>query len=241
MKPMIAITMSREKKTPGYFIQQYCGYLTSVELAGGIPILLPLQDDETALQEFLERTDVNGIVFAGGEDLHPLSYCEDPGVHVHYVDPLRDKTEFTLFRIAQKKKIPMLGICRGLQLLNVAFGGTLYQHLDTDLPESVGHHPMQFEQSSLVHEVRIDSDGLLASVFPEKKTLVNSVHHQGIKKLAPDLLPVAWANDGLIESIQYKNIAEHFILGVQWHPESLSQQYPESLTLFQMLIEQAKK
>ncbi|MDR1835442.1 MAG: gamma-glutamyl-gamma-aminobutyrate hydrolase family protein [Fusobacteriaceae bacterium] len=241
MKPVIGITMSREKKDPGYFIKQHYGYIASVELAGGIPVLIPLSDNAAWLREFVEAVHMKGLILAGGEDVHPLRYGEDPGLNVHYVDPLRDSTEFIMFEIAREKKLPVMGICRGLQLINIALGGTLYQHLDTDLKGSIGHHPQQFERHGFVHEVRIEPGNLLSPIFPGGKTRVNSVHHQGIKDLAADLRPTVRSSDGLIEGVEYKDPGDHFLFAVQWHPEATSHMYRESLALFQLLLEQAQK
>ncbi|MDR1832842.1 MAG: gamma-glutamyl-gamma-aminobutyrate hydrolase family protein [Fusobacteriaceae bacterium] len=243
MKPVIGITMSREKKDPGYFIKQHYGYISSVERAGGLPVLIPLSGDIDYLREFMTAVNMKGLIIAGGEDVHPFAYGEDTSVNVHYTDPLRDETEFAVLAIARERKMPVFGICRGLQLINVAYGGTLYQHIDAELPGALGHHPAQYERHGLAHKILIEKDSFLYPIFAgedgEKAEIaVNSVHHQGVKDFASDVLrAVARSRDGLIEAFEHKDMDGHFLFAVQWHPEGLSHLDPKQLEIFKRFIE----
>jgi putative glutamine amidotransferase len=239
MKPVIGLTTWGHQIANGDQASIHYDYVNSVKRAGGIPVPIPYVDDEEFLSEYITSTNMSGIIFTGGADIFPPLYGEDTGLYVNAVDTLRDSSEMKLFKIAIKNKIPIFGICRGLQFFNIALGGTLYQHIDAQVKDAIGHHPIGLPRDVLSHEIIIEKSGILYPNFNNTKTNVNSFHHQGIKKLAPDLVAIARSNDGLIEAIQGKDMDNNFILGVQWHPENLSLKYKEFLELFKLLIEKA--
>jgi len=191
-------------------------------------------DDQT-LQELLSTID--GILLAGGHDVDPNTYGEEKNEHTCNVDQDRDRVEITLARLAQEKNIPILGICRGLQVMNITLGGSLYQHLTTDLSGSLTHdmHDGQ-KRNFLAHEVEIKSGSLLAQIYGGGKAMTNSLHHQGIKRLSNKLTASGATSDGLIEAVELRG--HPFYIGVQWHPEELLDE--PSTRLFQAFIAAAK-
>ena len=184
------------------------------------------------------------VIFAlvSGVDLHPSTYQEKPSPLCGRTDPDRDEIELTLTRWAMEDKKPLLAVCRGVQVVNVAAGGTVHQDLAADLPGSIKHDyfPGQgpYTRDLLVHDVRILEDTRLGRLLETSSIRVNSMHHQGIKRLAENLRPNAFAPDGLIEGLESPN--GHFLLGVQWHPESLVERDPAMRRLFAAFVEEAR-
>ncbi|MDD2955431.1 MAG: gamma-glutamyl-gamma-aminobutyrate hydrolase family protein [Oscillospiraceae bacterium] len=247
MKPLIGITTNYSlDDQPGIYsglgekFQQWNllanDYVRSVELAGGIPVILPLCRESSVALALLERVD--GVIFSGGNDLNPLCYGEANGGKVGAIQPTRDRQELALLRAALETEIPVLGICRGLQLFNVALGGTLYQDMPSQgLPaHTISAVPMQ-ETS---HMVRLQ--GAIAQIMGTDRTDVNSFHHQCLKKVAEPWLPLAWDEncEQVVEAIVHKT-RKAFTLAVQWHPETLADRYPRHLAIFQALVAAAER
>jgi gamma-glutamyl-gamma-aminobutyrate hydrolase PuuD len=191
-------------------------YVDQVRRAGGAPVLLP---PVPGVAELAGRLD--GLILTGGGDLDPASYHESPGPHTARVDPARDRAEFELLAAALAAGIPVLGICRGLQLLNVARGGTLRQHL----PAGAGHTPPPGTFGS--HRVRLAPGSRVAEIYGDHDAApeidVPTAHHQAIGRLGDGLAPAAWAADGVIEAVELaqETSGQHpFVLAVQWHPEA---------------------
>lgn len=205
----------------------YNEYCQSVQLAGGIPIILPPLSGQAAIELQLNLIDV--LLLSGGSDISPSAYGEDPSPLLGKTNTERDSYELTLVKMAHAKKIPIFGICRGLQLINVAFGGTLYQDLSLRQGSWTGHK-QQIRADEPVHNITIAESSLLCSIIGQKNLESNSFHHQGVKQLAPGFTANAWAEDGLIEGIEMCGTAP--ILGVQWHPEMLALQMPSMLKIF---------
>ena len=186
--------------------------------SNAMPILIPdLEDPE--FSQFLDQCD--GFVLQGGSDLSPKSYGEEGIENNRWSgDPYRDQYEFRICKYAFEKKKPLFGICRGHQVINVFFGGTLFQDIESQNASSKPHRCAS-QYDSLGHGVRVESGGWLEGVYPVDQVLaVNSVHHQAIKDLGKDLrTEAASADDGIIEAISYSLDDHPFILGVQWHPE----------------------
>lgn len=223
--------MGRERAAVGH------DYIRAVQQAGGVPIILPVINHSSLIHQQVEMID--GLLLSGGYDVNPLQYGEEPKKGLEAICPERDAYEMELVQLASHLKKPILGICRGLQLLNVALGGTLYQDIAMSLPNTL-QHQSRVKPDEATHSVSIMPGTLLQQIMNETTLLTNSFHHQAIKDLAPYLIVNAQAKDGIIEGIEYAK-EEHFILGVQWHPELMFEKYPIMLKLFQALVEAAKE
>lgn len=240
MKPIIGITTFREQREKGEYNSINYGYAEAVLAAGGLPIFIPVMS-EVSTKELLACGGIDGIIISGGSDVAPRYYGEEPSTKIPGIDTKRDAAEFELLKEACERKIPVLGICRGHQLINVAFGGTLYQDIDSQMPSGMGHHPTHINRDELFHSVNIEKESILSKIFETEKIYVNSFHHQGIKKLGEGLKGIAFSSEGLVEAVETENMEENFVLGIQWHPENLVNRYPEFLGIFKLLVEYAKK
>lgn len=207
-------------------------YINSVEKAGGVPVVAPCIADEEAVLRMFEVAD--GILFTGGEDVHPRYYNENIEADNLGISDRRDSFELILARHALKSNKPILGICRGMQLLNVAAGGTLYQ----DLKTKIGHTVPNTPKERLLHDVKITENTRLHEIYKKDIKEVNSFHHQAVKDLADAYIPTAKAADGIIEGFEMKG--DRFLVGVQWHPEMLHERYPEELEIFKAFIKSIK-
>lgn len=217
-------------------------YIRTIAEAGGVPMMIPLvADDEPTTRAIYDAMD--GLLLPGGADLDPVSYGEERRPRCDRSDPPRDQLELTLVRWAVDDRKPLLGVCRGLQSLNVAAGGTLYQDIATEMPEAVKHdyfpgqgHP----RDHLAHEVRIsDAPSRLAGIVGARSLAVNSLHHQGIARLGDGLLVTAVAPDGLVEAVERPLDEDHFAVAVQWHPEALYAVDRSAHALFAAFIDAA--
>jgi putative glutamine amidotransferase len=242
-RPIIGVPTQTLEEIPGelprcwVMSQQYVRVLVQ---AGAVPWIIPLLAGDTAtLRAIYDRLD--GVFLPGGVDIHPSSYHEEPTALCGRTDPDRDETELTLTRWAMEDKKPLLAVCRGVQVVNVAAGGSVHQDLAAQVPDSIKHDYFpgqgQYSRDMLVHEVRIPADTRLGRLVGVPAIRVNSMHHQGIKRLAEGLRPNAFAPDGLIEGLESSN--GHFLLGVQWHPEALVERDPLMHRLFSAFVEAA--
>ena len=211
-------------------------YVNSILMNGGVPYLIPVTDDVEVLRQVVAQLD--GIVFTGGEDFAPAYFGEEEHEHLGEVNVNRDTYDLTLFKLASDRNIPTLGICRGLQLINVGMGGTLYQDLPSQKPSDINHR-QQEAGTVATHSVSVVEGSLMHQILGEKEIQVNTFHHQAIKKLAPGLKIVGWANDSVPEMIEaYPN---RQILGTQFHPEIFTANGDKLLgKLFQFLIGKAE-
>ena len=190
----------------------------SLHRAGAIPLGLPDLKDAAGAHAVLSRVD--GLVLAGGADLSPRSYGEEPLRPEWSGDAVRDAYELRLVEAARERGIPILGVCRGIQLLNVALGGRLWQDIATQREASLLHRDWH-EYDALGHELRVEPGSWVSRVYGGATSLeVNSVHHQGLRELAAPLRATAWAPDGMIEAVEMRE-GDEWIMGVQWHPEWL--------------------
>ena len=212
------------------------GYYQSILKAGGTPFIIPCYDDIDALVNTLEHLD--GIVLTGGADINPLYLGEEPIKELHGINPRRDRQELLLTKLAADRQIPILGICRGIQTMNAAFGGTLLQDIHVQMEGTRIKHDQNLERSYASHTVSIESNSLLHELFGADSIAVNSFHHQAVKEAAPGFRVCARATDGVIEAIEsteYKSM-----LGVQWHPECFILRGDECMMpLFRWLIREA--
>jgi putative glutamine amidotransferase len=191
------------------------GYLRALGESGMLPLILSPLDDTGARDALFELSA--GLVLSGGEDVDPARYGQ-PVDGARIMSPERDAMEIELLNRAIQRRMPVLAICRGVQLLNVALGGTLYQDLETKMGTTIDHDRFR-EFDGHVHSISPNGATLLDGVFPDGDFVQNSAHHQGIQKLAPSLTPVAWAPDGLVEAVELRDSAVAWTAGVQWHPE----------------------
>ena len=236
-RPLIGITTRNGKDFDGHptVVVQH-SYVNAVTGAGGVAIPIPCNLPEEILMDLYARLD--GILFSGGGDIS-LDYFEgDAHPRIDGVDPMRDSAELALLRSAAEGGKPMLGICRGAQLMNVALGGTLYTHLRDQFPNALDHDYPGNLRRTLVHSVQVDETSRATEIFGETLLNVNSLHHQGLKDIAPALKVVGRSSDGLVEVVE---MPEHpYALAVQWHPEWLTDQ-PSMQRLFRSLVEAAEK
>ena len=231
-KPLIGISCQR----PGNNSQSRLTYTQSVIKAGGVPVLIPITEDSLVLRNIIQRLD--GIVMIGGEDIHPSYYGEEPIPEMGSVDPVRDVYDIALIKMAHDHNIPMLGICRGEQLLNVAFGGTLYQDIPAQHPDTTVNHSQSEPSSTPTHLVNIVPGSQIANIFGETQMMTNTHHHQAVKKVAPGFKITAWATDSIPEAIE--NVEGYPIWATQFHPETRTVAGDDtSLRIFQFLVGKA--
>lgn len=212
-------------------------YTDAIWKAGGTPVVIPMTADSLALREVLRNLD--GVVLSGGGDVDPKYYGEAPHENLGTVNPLRDTYDLLLARMAHDMNIPMLGICRGMQLLNVAFGGSLYQDIPTQCPAWSLQHRARIKGEKVRHLVNIEADSQIAKMFGTTSLETNSSHHQAVKVVAPGFRIVAWATDSTPEAME--STEEYPIWGVQFHPESMATQGDEvALRLFESFVGKAR-
>jgi putative glutamine amidotransferase len=235
MKPMIGITTHQSTNANGQpTILLMQAYVNSVIQAGGAPVLIPSLIAEDGWDAVYSRLD--GILFSGGGDI-ALEYSPgEPHPRIDGVDPARDSIELKMVQTAASDGKPFLGICRGCQVVNVALGGTLYTHIPDQLPNALDHSYPGNMRTVLVHEVRLEEGTHVAEIHGEPILEVNSLHHQGLKDIAPSLRVAGYAPDGLVEAIELPN--HPFALAVQWHPEWLTDQ-ESTRNLFRKFVEAA--
>ena len=212
------------------------GYYQSVLKAGGTPFILPPFEETDALIQALESID--GLLLTGGADINPLYLNEEPIKELHGINPRRDYQELMLTKLAADRQIPILGICRGIQTLMAALGGTLYQDIHSQMEGTRIKHDQDLDRSYASHTVTIEKDTLLHRLFQTDTLAVNSFHHQAVKGVAPGFQVCAYSSDGVIEAVE--STAYKSVLGVQWHPECFILRGDECMMpLFQWLTNEA--
>ncbi len=228
MKPVIGITNTNRAELLPYYVE-------SVSRAGGSPVILPVLEETESLIPVLQKLD--GIIFSGGTDVNPAHYQESPKFGLGEIKPYRDVHEMKLLDICfDLLDIPILGICRGHQLLNIHGGGTCWQDLERQRPEGLQHflfgiYPFEYPS----HEVRILEGTRIHAMLNTERETVNSFHHQGIQTLAPGYTASAFAPDGLIEAVEREG--DRFVVGVQWHPEMMSRTNAPAQEIFNCFIQ----
>ncbi|GAA4716372.1 gamma-glutamyl-gamma-aminobutyrate hydrolase family protein [Brevibacillus fulvus] len=211
-------------------------YIKAVERAGGTPVILPITERPETLERILDLLD--GVILSGGTDLDPRFYGEAPHFGLGMVDARRDAHEIVLAKkVLYGTELPILAICRGCQLLAVVSGGSLYQDLRTERPNSFNHSLPNGQKDHLSHSVTVSAQSKLHHLFADGEVMVNSFHHQAIKQAGDGFQITMQAPDGVIEGIEQSG--ERFVVGVQWHPEMIIDQGEVYQQLFRLFVEQA--
>ncbi len=247
MAPVIGVTAtlrqdvdSVSQRPLGRFVRADFDYVEGVAEAGGVPVVLPPVVEPWAAEALLEGID--GLLLSGGSDLDPGYYGEKRVPELGVTVPERDAFEIALLEHALRRKIPIFGICRGMQILNVALGGTLYQDLPTQMDHMVllGHR-QETPKWQPTHEVHVDGDSKVAGIIGTAELKVNSYHHQAVKDLASGLVAVASSPDGVIEAVESTDLSKRWMIGVQWHAEAMRDAGPEHRKLFEAHVLAAER
>lgn len=242
MKPIIGVTPDFNPgdrtdmggREPTYFLRAQ--YTKAIEIVGGIPLILPLMGQSDAWRKIVAQVD--GLLITGsGLDLAPELYGEKQRYKFKLMSHERSMLELGLAKIAYQEDVPMLGICGGMQSINVALGGTLFQDIDSQLNNCISHQPV-YRATKTAHSIEIAPRSLLRRITGKVRIKVNSSHHQSVKDIAPRLIQTAVASDGVIEAIEAPQ--KRFLLGVQWHPEFLYDRDAIQKRLFRALINAAR-
>jgi putative glutamine amidotransferase len=234
-RPIIGLTTYRKKSrdTNRRLFGLMRSYVEAVSAGGGIPLLIPLGVSNEDLLTVIARVD--GLVLPGGGDIDPKFYQGNKHQALRGIDRDRDRVEVFLAQQAIKLEIPLLAICRGHQVLNVALGGTMWEDLASQRVDGIKHDYYQLgSRTDLQHSVELYPGSRLAAIMGREKTPVNSLHHQGVRDIAPDLVVSAVAPDGLVEGLEVDG--HSFAVAVQWHPENLIGNDPAMLALFEALV-----
>ncbi|HEV7906051.1 MAG TPA: gamma-glutamyl-gamma-aminobutyrate hydrolase family protein [Pyrinomonadaceae bacterium] len=235
MKPLIGITMRHELETERFYLAR--AYSEAVEAAGGVPVHLSLIPKQAYVESVMDALD--GVLLPGSaSDVDPLRYGHEPHRRLGAVHPLRDATDALVLSQVERRAMPLLAICFGLQIWNVSRGGTLIQDIESALPEAIKHE-QGAPRGRRSHRVRLLAGSLLAELAGGESALVNSHHHQAIETVGDGLRATAWTADGLVEALE-ESRTDRWAVGVQWHPEIDWEQDDFSENLFKSFVAAAK-
>ena len=237
-KPLIGVSgsmLASTKYLNYYFSYVSDYYIQAIVKSGGIPVIIPLVRDTSVISDQIRGLD--GLIMSGGADINPLKYQEEPTRTISTIHPERDEFDYVLLQNALKKQIPILGICRGHQLLNVFHSGTLHQDIESAYINA-NEHKQAGNHEFGTHTVLIKKKSWLYKVLGKDQLIVNSLHHQSVKDLAPGFKVTAEAKDGVIEGIE--KIKGSFCVGVQWHPEMMHGRDSEMLKLCKAFVKVCK-
>lgn len=240
MNPLVAVTMGSlpgDEKRPQRATLN-AAYIQAVQAAGAVPVMLAPEMGETTIEALMGQ--VSGLVLTGGGDIDPARYGQSAHPLTAGISAARDSMEDAALLIALERELPVLAICRGLQLLNVSLGGSLHQHVPDVFGDELKHAQTDhgFQRHEATHGVRIDASSCLAGLLRTGATAVNSMHHQAIDRLGDGLVATAWASDGCIEGAEMRG--GRFVVGVQWHPEEMAATSAEARSLFAGFVEAAR-
>ena len=245
MPPIIGITATLKEDVDtvaerplGRFVRADLDYVEGVAGAGGAPVVLPPVGEESAAEALIHSLD--GLLLSGGSDLDPSYYGEKPVSELGVTLPERDAFEMALVGLALRRGLPVFGICRGMQVLNVALGGTLYQDLPSQWEQDQLKHRQDTPKWQPTHEVRVSEGSYIAEVMGRESVKVNSYHHQGIRDLAEGLVVTGRSSDGVIEAVEAEDLSERWLLGVQWHAEAMRGSGPQQESLFEAHVSAAE-
>jgi putative glutamine amidotransferase len=239
-KPLIGVTAYDYVKPENgwHYDISYCKNAAAIERAGGLPVLIPSSLQEETLRAIYERLDA--VLLPGGGDVNPSQYKSEVNAELHSVSDERDAMELSMAKWALADDLPVLGICRGIQLLNVAMGGSLVQDIPSKLHSDLRHDLEGDEpRNTFLHEVELKADSRLATILGDTQFKVNSIHHQALRDVAPNAKVVGTAPDGIVEAIEVPD--KHFVMAVQWHPEDLLDDDERMEKLFKAFVEAAKE
>jgi putative glutamine amidotransferase len=246
LPPIIGITATLKEDVDavaerplGRFVRADLDYVEGVAVAGGVPVVLPPAGNERAAEAVIQSLD--GLLLSGGSDLDPHYYGEEPLPELGVTLPERDAFEMALVGLALRCGMPVFGICRGMQVLNVALGGTLYQDLPSQWERDLLKHRQDTPKWQPTHEVRVRDGSYIAEVMGRESVKVNSYHHQGIKDLAEGLVVTGRSTDGVIEAVEAGDLSERWLLGVQWHAEAMRGAGPQQESLFEAHVAAAER
>lgn len=230
MKPMIGLTMHASERK----LEVNTSYIESIEQAGGIPICLPYLTKE---EQGAVLSTLDGLLVIGGHDVNPLLYGQQPHMGLGEVITKRDESDIALIQQALAMDLPLLAICRGHQVLNVALGGTLFQHIPAQIPDAL-LHAQRSVRHEMTHSVDLVTEAM-QQIFGATEILTNSFHHQAVDQVGDGLVVAARAKDGIIEALEYP--AASYCVSVQWHPEELAKTNLHAKRLFESFIRATTK
>ncbi len=233
MKPIIGVTTFLSEQSQYSSVNR--NYIDSIYAAGGLPVNIPIVAGETKYAEYIDMVD--GLLFTGGNDIAPYFFGENPVKELHSMSSARDEYELALFKGAYGKNMPIFGICRGIQLINVALEGTLYQDIYSQVTGALGHYPQHTASDEFYHSVQITEGTKLHEIFGTDRIFTNSFHHQSLKALGKNLVATAFSEDGIVEAVE--STEDRFLLGVQWHPEAMTKRHPMFLGLFTRFVQES--
>lgn len=243
-RPVIGVPTQTLEEVPGELPRCWVmsqKYVTTLASVGAVPFIIPLLDDMVTLRAIYDQLD--GIFLCGGLDVDPSNYNGHRHPLTGRTDLDRDRTELQLVKWAMVDEKPVFGVCRGIQIINVASGGTLYQDITNEVPDTMKHDyfPVQgrYPRDLLIHSIQVDEESTLGRMLGVRSAKVNSMHHQSIENLGAGLAPTAWAPDGVIEAVESQG--EHYMMGVQWHPEELAATDPRMRRLFANFIRESRQ
>ncbi len=235
MKPVIGVIPSLQLLDARYSYTMRPNNAEAISDQGGLPLMLPYAEDSGALQQMLSLVD--GIYFTGGCDILPAYFGEEPIKTLGGLCPPRDAFEIALYRLAAAADMPMFGVCRGMQIMNVAAGGSIYQDLYSQVPEAGSHSQKDLSGQYAFHTIRLAAGSRMAEILGADTVPVNSFHHESVKEAAPGYVVSAVAPDGIIEGMESRSLT--YSLAVQWHPEYMYTASPLFGKLYRSFVEAA--
>src|ERR671914_1545112 len=246
MAPIIGVTATLKadvdsvaERPLGKYVRADLDYVEGVAAAGGVPVVLPPNGGARSAEAVIHSLD--GLLLSGGSDLDPGYYDEVPAPELGPTIPERDAFEMALVRLALRRGMPVFGICRGMQVLNVALGGTLYQDLPSQWGRDVLKHRQDTPKWQPTHEVSVRDGSYIAEIMGREVVKVNSYHHQGVRVLAEGLVATGYSPDGVIEAVEAEDLSERWLLGVQWHAEAMRGAGPQQESLFEAHVSAAER